>query len=629
MDEQAAQLIPDFTVEDFMTEKPYAFLYAQKDPFLLQIMVQKMRQKAQELGFKAFLQTWNAYVKAHKPGNTSVVGENDTMFPGQPVQLRCGSYVCDESGVRRYSELTGDVEVISHPIMPIKRVTNIETFEEKLEVAYCRGKDPWKEITVSREQLASAQKIVSLAKQGVAVNSENAKEVIKFISTLESKNYDDLPRQNSVGHMGWLSDGRFLPYVDDISYDGDSPEFVRMYNELKPTGDEETWMKVARDVRSGQSVPARIAMAAGFAAPLVKLFGALPFFVHLWGDKGCGKSVGLMVAASIWGNPEIGAYVKTFSATKVFLELYAAFCCNLPVLLDELQVINDNKKSFDDIIYMLCEGSTKGRGAKDGGLQLQRKWSTCVVTTGETPIIQSNSGGGAAVRTIEVNFKGQPLFGSDEHAREVANLVKENYGFAGKRFITALQRPEIVESLRNIQKKYYTALAGDIDGKQILSASILLAADKMADLAIFKDGKSLTVDEVKEFLITKDEADVNKRCYGYIMDMVDANPRRFDAADNNSGELWGVIEKETVYINRSIFENKMRDGGYSVKPFLNWAKMRGLLEVEYNADGSQNRMTVRKSLPGGRARCVALRMDYEKKLAEGFAQVMAPDDMPF
>lgn len=626
MDDQATQLIPDFTVEDFVTEKPYAFLYAQKDPFLLQIMVQKVRQKAQDLGFRAFLQTWNAYVKAHKPGNTSVVGENDTMFPGQPVQLRCGSYVCDDSGVRRYSEMTGDVEVISHPLMPVQRVTNIETYEEKLKIAYCRGKDPWKEITVSREQLASSQKIVGLARQGVAVNSENAKEVIKYISTLESKNYDDLPRQDSVGHMGWLGDGRFLPYVDDITYDGDSPEFVRMYNELHPTGSEDEWMEIARSVRNGNSVPARIALAAGFAAPLVKIFGALPFFVHLWGDKGCGKSVGLMLAASIWGNPEIGAYAKTFSATKVFLELYAAFCCNLPVLLDELQVINDNKKSFDDIIYMLCEGSTKGRGAKDGGLQLQRKWSTVVITTGETPIVQSNSGGGAAVRTIEVNYKGQPLFGSDENARHVANTLKENYGYAGKRFIQALQKAGVIDMLRNIQKKYYNELSGDIDGKQILSASILLAADKLADVSIFRDNRSLRVSDIREFLITKDEADVNRRCYDYLMDIVDANPRRFDPADNNTGELWGTIEHKVLYINRTIFEAKMRDGGYSSKPFLNWARMRGLLETEMGSDGNTVRMTVKKTLGTGRARCVAIRMDYDK---DNEYKEVQPDDLPF
>ena len=64
------------------------------------------------------------------------------------------------------------------------------------------------------------------------------------------------------------------------------------------------------------------------------------------------------------------------------MELYAAFCCNLPVQFDELQVIAD-RKQYDDLIYMLTEGASKGRGAKEGGLQIQKRWLTCIITNGE------------------------------------------------------------------------------------------------------------------------------------------------------------------------------------------------------------------------------------------------------
>ena len=418
--------------------------------------------------------------------------------------------MADEYGVSRLNEMGAEVEVISHPIMPIRRITNIETFESKLEIAFCRGNSPWKNITVSREQLASAQKIIGLAKQDIAVNSENAKEVVRFLSTLESQNYNDLPKQNSISRMGWLPDGRFMPYVDDITYDGEEgPEFEKVYRELKPTGDESVWMNIAKNVRNGDSVPARIALAAGFAAPLVKLLDALSFVVHIWGEKGCGKSVGLMLAASIWGNPDIGGLAKTFNGTKVSFEVLSAFCCNIPVMIDELQIANDNRKNFDELIYMLCEGASRSRGLKTGGLQLQKRWLTTIITTGETPIIQSNSGGGAAVRTIEVNFKNAPLFGDDQTARKVAGQLKKNYGFAGKRFVQALYKKEVITALQALQTKYYNELTGDIDGKQVLSASILLAADALATKAIFRDGKNLTSEELKEFLITKEESDVN------------------------------------------------------------------------------------------------------------------------
>lgn len=632
----------EWKLDDFTTEEPYEWIYRLKDnKFMMQQTLAAMEKIAKSLGFKEFKAFWRAYLESKTP-KTTIIGDYDTMFPGQPVQLRSGKYMCDEFGVAYINEMGAGIEVISHPILPVKRVTNIETYEEKLEIAYCRGKDPWKSITVSREQLASSQKIISLAKQGVAVHSENAKEVIKYLNTLESANYDDLPRQNSVGHMGWLPDGRFLPYVDDITYDGDTVEFNKIYSEFKPTGSEEEWMKIAREVRAGDSVPARIALAAGFAAPLVKMLEAQSFFVHLWGEKGCGKTVGMMLAASIWGNPEIGGYVKSFSGTKTSMELYAAFCCNLPIFFDELQVINDNRKNFDDIIYMLCEGSSKGRGTKDGGLQLQRRWNTCIMTTGETPIIQSNSAGGASVRTVEVNYKDTPLFGTDERAREVAGLLKKNYGHAGKKFIDAISKPNVIDTLKSLHGKYYSELIKEIDAKQVISAAIILTADKLASKAVFNDKNYLTTDDIKEFLITREESDVNGRCYQFLLDWIAQNPRRFDPSDENSGESWGIIEHDVAYINKTVFENVLRNNGFSVKPFLNWARLHRKLEFEDHGQGDERRLTVRKTLPGGRARCVAIYINdtewadnspHRVMTKEQEAYILAadeiPEDMPF
>ena len=594
---ETTQLIPDWTLDDFFSDRPYEWLYEQKDnKFLLQTLLNKMQIKAKELKFPGFIKTWNSYVESKSPKAT-ILGSNQTMFPDQPAQLNCGSYVADEYGVSRINEMGAEVEVISHPFLPVKRVTNIETFEEKLDIAYKRGKEPWKNITVSREVLASAQKIISLSRQGVDVNSENAKEVVKYMSKLESLNYDDLPRQNSVSHMGWLQDGQFMPYVSDVSYDGDSPEFMRMYTEFKPYGDEQKWMELVKGVRGADSIPARIALAASFAAPLVQILGGLPFFVHLWGEAGCGKTVGLMLAASVWGNPEVGRYVKTFSGTKVSQELYASFCCNIPILFDELQVVSD-RKTFDDIIYMLCEGVSKGRGAKEGGLQVQKRWSSCIITTGEMPITQSNSGGGAVARTIEVNYGGVPLF---RDARTAASVLKENYGFAGLAFTNLLKQDKIRLALSELQKKFYAELIqADIHDKQVLSASILLAADALATKGIFHDNRALTVADIKPYLVTRTETDVNLRCYQWLMGFCAANPRRFDSADQSMGEVWGQYKDGYVAINKSIFEELLKNKGFSAGAFVDWARRKDLLYGQYYGKGSKNNRPTRPICVNGK-----------------------------
>ena len=634
MSEATQLLIPEFTLEDFQSERPYEWLYAQKDnKFMLQILLSKVQVIAKSVGFAGFVKIWNAYVESKSPKAT-ILGSNQTMFPKQPVQLECGSYVADEYGVSRLNEMGAEVEVISHPIMPVKRVTNIETFEEKLEIAYCRGKDPWKSLTVSREQLASAQKIIGLARQGVAVNSENAKEVVRFMGVLESLNYDELPRQNSVSHMGWLSDGQFMPYVKDVSYDGESPEMNRMYGLLKSHGDRQKWYDLAKEIRAADSVPARIALAASFAAPMIKMFGGLPFFVHLWGEAGCGKTVGLMLAASVWGYPDsMEGYIKQFSGTKVSFEMYASFCCNIPVLLDELQVISD-RKMFDDIIYMLCQGSNKGRGSKDGGLQIQKSWNTCIITTGEMPITQSSSGGGAVARTIEVNYGGIPLF---RDARTTANTLKEHYGFAGSEFIDLFRKDGVKASLASLQKKYYTELIqADIHDKQTLSASILLAADALATMGLFKDDRALTVEDIKPYLVTRTETDVNLRCYQWLIGFCAANPRRFDSEDNNNGEMWGRYDDGYIYINKTVFENILKEHGYSYGAFIDWARRKDLLKCQFYGKGNKNnRPTWPIRIDGRNVPHYAIKLpseetpeEHEREEYSRFIQVEAPD-MPF
>lgn len=618
-------LLPEWTVEDFLTSSPYEWLYQHKDnKFLLAQLVAKAQIVAKQVKFPSFMKMWNSYVESKAPTAT-IMGDYMTGFPDQPIQLRSGKYICDEYGVMYTGRMGEEISVCSHPILPVQRIINMDTGEEKMQIAFSRGGSKWKTLIASKDTTASSQRIISLAKNGIAVNSENSKELVKYISDMESMNYTDLPEQNSTGHMGWLPNGSFAPFCKDVVYDGESPEFARMYKDIAEVGSEEVWMNLVKEVRKGKSVPARLALAASFAAPLVSLMGALPFFVHLWGTQGCGKTVGLMLSASVWGNPTVGRYIKTFGGTKVSQELYAAFCGNMPILLDELQVISD-RKMFDDLIYMLCEGASKGRGAKEGGLQLQRHWETVILTTGEMPIVQNNSGGGAAVRTIEVNYGGEPLF---DDARTVANTLKENYGFAGRKFVELLKDEKTIEALKKIQKKYYNILSGDIQDKQLLSASILLAADKLATLAIFKDDRALTPDDIKPYLITRDQADVNYRCYNWLLGYIAGNPRRFDSADSNNGEVWGFKEGNYIFIIKTAFDKMLNSEGYSSGAFLTWARRNRKILCEDYGEGSGNRrLTIRKMINGERVSCIALVKETDPLEDEGY-QAVETEEMPF
>ena len=149
--QQAVPLIGNYVVEDFYTDKPYKEIYDQRNNrFIQQTMITKMRDLAVSLGFKGFMANWKAYVSAQRSDAPMDDSGNETLFEGQETPLLCGSYVCTDR-VTRTNEFGMEVEVIPHPIMPVMRLINIETLEAKLSIAFQRGKDPWKTITVPRE----------------------------------------------------------------------------------------------------------------------------------------------------------------------------------------------------------------------------------------------------------------------------------------------------------------------------------------------------------------------------------------------------------------------------------------------------------------------------------------------
>ena len=624
-DEVTIILPEEWTLDDFcgITVCKWIFEHTKNSRFLRDATVQKADIVARNLGLKSFLKIWASYLREMN----TLPADGLTTFPDQPMQLSCGAYTCDEYGVATIKS-GNPVIVCNHPIMPVRRILDSDTGEQKIEIAYQREGESWRTMVVDSSTMATANRITSLARYGIGVNSENSRDLVKYLGEMVDANYATLPVQKSASHMGWLPDGSFVPYADDITCTAESQDLEAMLADIHQHGDEAIWMDLARKVRSGKGVTGRIALALAFAAPLVGKLGGLPFFVHLWGTSGCGKTVAMHFSASVWGDSASGRYVKVLNGTKTSLELNAAFCGSLPVYMDELQTIKD-RKDFDDLIYMLSEGISKSRGARDGGLQKQRRWSTVFMTTGEQPLSRENSGGGAVARVLDVHVAEENIF---DGAPRVADLVHANYGYAGRKYIEALREPGAMEHAKEVQQRFFKELTGGIiHDKQVLSASILLAADALADEYIFHDGKALTVEEIKPCLVTKEQVDPNVRCYSWLRGFIAGNSIRFtDYAHGNNGEMWGKVEDDgTVLFIKSFFDRVLDSAGFSSTSFLAWAKLHGKIAVDTRRD---NRVTFRRRLGGSeRVPCVVLlpELDEPEPTQEALIQVEVDDDMPF
>lgn len=618
--------IPAYSKEDFTESTvPFDFLMGfQEDPFVQQQMVQRMKEYAATVGIRSFVSLWNIYQKSLAQKGKAKELERATDFTDQPVELYCGEYTCTDAGVRYVNKLGFPVVVCQHPILVSRRYVNVDSGEEKLEVAFARAGRWKKPVICDRTMLANSQKILELAAHGVAVDSDNARELVKYITYIENRNYDKLGETQSVGRLGWIEGCGFSPYVDGLQFDGDV-SFRQMFQAVQSAGTLKKWLETVRPGREHSQI-VRIMLAASFASVLIEPLGCLPFFCHVWGGTEAGKTVGLMVATSVWANPAPGEYLKTFNTTNVHMEQVAGFCNSLPLCFDELQ-INKDRQDFDKTIYMLAEGISKGRGAKSGGIQRVYSWHNCILTTGEMPISTARSGGGAVNRIVEIDCKGERLF---TDPRTTANGVRKVYGTAGKAFVDALMQDGGIEWAATVYNQYYAELSdGEVTEKQAMAGALILTADQLAEDWIFLDGLRVDKDALKKYLSTKDEVDANKRAYAWLMDFLAVNGSHFAGREDVPiSEIWGEIsEAEGVaYIINSVFDAKMAEAGFNPNAFKSWANGRGVLKT----DGGEKRLTRQKRIKGSKvkSRCVCLELPRDEQSGEVVLAEIGNDEDP-
>ena len=589
-----------FEKDDFLTTTPYEALYAyHKEPFTHAAKMEELAAYSVSKGFKGFKTMYKKYVESLKAQSGTIYIDNVTNFTNQPLELNAGDWEADDSGIFKKNGYNDEV-ACPHPIMPVERLVNIDTGEEKLQLAFRKG-TIWRKIIVSKTVLASSNKVTELAGSGIAVTSQNARAFIQYISDMENMNYYLIPEKKSIGRFGYIPDEGFSPFVDGLIFDGDA-NFKAMFQTVRSRGSETKWLETAADVRE-MSTTAKIILAASFASVLLEPLNCLPFFVHLWGvDSGTGKTVALMVAASVWGDPAVGAYVKTFDGTVVGMEKTAAFLNNLPFCLDELQLAKDSKGRTTFDVYKLAQGVGRTRSNRSGGVDLTPTWRNCILTTGESPLTGTASGAGAVNRVIDIECKSAQAVIKD--GMRISGAVKRNYGFAGRKFVERLYQPGVIDQVSERYRELFRILSDrDTTEKQAMAAAAIILADELACQWIFSGQQPLTIEQVSEFLASKAAVSAGDRGYKYLCDWVTQNSNKLcGRSENPNIEVLGALEDGRAYIIRSVFERILQDAGYSTAAMISYLKQSNLIETRGRAN------TKGKRINGIPTECFCLRL---------------------
>lgn len=576
--QELTEHIESRTAEGLQDEVLYRRILEMKrlDGFNGQLAENKLLASATKLKcHQAVSKLYKAY-KIREARNMCAIGGNYTHFTDQPIALSCGDWIADDAGIRKQvSNRMGDIETkfaSRTPLLITEIYKNVEATEniEKVRIAYCDG-GIWKSTIVSNEVICESRNITRLSGLGIDVTSNTAKLLIDYFQTIKTGNQNEIPVCESIGRMGWTDDGGFSPY-SGLKFDGET-EARQLYEAISTKGSYELWKEQMTKLRENRYF--RLQMAAAFAAPILKKIDALPFILHYHGTSGYGKTLGMLCAMSVWGDPHLGKLCRILNNTTNTTPALAGILHNIPVALDELQTIK-SYTSYDTLIMQICSGVERGRLNANGTMRQVRTWQTTFITTGEEPIVRENSGGGSVNRVIEVDCNDKNII-PEGQGKTIAAFIYENYGHAGEIFINKVREHT---NLKSLYSNYLDEILKETNTteKQASSMAAMMTADLVAVAHIFDNEELLKVKDIADLLADKRSVDVTERAYDFVMDTISANTYKFDSGTYN--ECWGRINNDdTVLINKSILTKMMLDNGFDFNACKKKWAAKGYLEL--------------------------------------------------
>lgn len=460
-----------------------------------------------------------------------------------------GNYTCNIQGITDKANF----KFSNIPVLPVERYINRETGKEKVKIIFYK-ENKWRELTVDKSQLSISQKLLLLSDDGLDVNSNNVKYYIDYFSDIMSRN--NINKLESISHIGWR-DNLFIPYDTSGIFDGED-DFKNIYKSISSKGNYEKWKKTIKELRKNKKI--RIIMDTTLASPLIEKLNIPNFILNVWSSaSGSGKTLSCMTAMSIWGNPEIGNLTLSSNCTQNFYTTIASFMRNYTCYFDELQIIKNSKTiNFNNLIMDLCNGTEKGRLNKNSQAREVKTWKNNFLFTNNDRMVTENSGEQIYNRVIDMEIRGKIV----ENGQDIARVIKENYGFAGKEYIKHVQNTGFEVIFNRFKELLEQILVNTpATDKQASAIGSILLANELANQCIFEDDELLTIDDLKDYINDKEEVRTCVKAKNYIINILDINDKRFQG-DYNYGEIWGFKNEFYCLINVEVLRKELLKGGF-------------------------------------------------------------------
>ena len=473
----------------------------------------------------------------------------------------------------------------------------------------------WCRKIVEQATLMNAQQVLSLAKDGVVINSHRALPFTDYVTSMieESVIRHEIPIHKMSSTLGWTSDYKeFLPYTSEefvFEKEDDFPELMK--NLTVPAGKYEDWLATYKEVRATKVTMFNFATIALFASPIV---GMLPdvqngFICNIYGKTHVGKSICNAIAGTIWGRTGENGYAISMNGTYTGIEVRMNAMKNIPLIIEDANN-TDDPEEIPKFIMTASNGVGRIRATKNLGNRTVLRWNMVILSNSEATLTsyghkgRQSGNGGIYTRTYEA--KAEKTFPKEweKDADRWKMFFASNYGHAGKEFIEILKSEEVgVKKVQELKVKFMKeirekAAAAGRSVEQAEGLAILMVADYLSEKYIFKDGITFTIDEMLQFTAEKDVVQPAVRFYNKLEDLMLVHSDKFEGTDpkrdeqiiseNNTrtwqGEYWGLYtaadQERWLCVDGHILDKWLADYGVDRGLFFEYLRENNLINSD-------------------------------------------------
>ncbi|SMG66661.1 inner membrane protein [methanotrophic bacterial endosymbiont of Bathymodiolus sp.] len=289
------------------------------------------------------------------------------------------------------------------------------------------------------------------------------------------------------GVTGWYKDAFILP---DVCIGSDKYYFQsESYNaniHYQQQGTLEEWQANVAKYCIGNPL-LMLSMCTAFMGALLKPTHQEGGGFHIYGDSSKGKSTGMAVASSVFGDE---TFKQSWRATSNGLEAAAAMANDSLLALDEISECDPNE--IGKVVYLLANGSGKQRANKNGGARDVTHWRIAVLSNGERSTESAMLEAGKKAKAGQfIRLLNIPLFGEHGAFNELHDKVdgraladhlqtasSKYYGVAGIEYLTKM----VAETI-DLDKEFNDAV-NELIGDEELSDQEARGAKRFALAAL-------------------------------------------------------------------------------------------------------------------------------------------------